>query len=77
MNQPRGKRNRGLIYKYPRTFVIVTTTAAVLTLFSRPIYDVFFRKDQIDYHKVLEDYKAEKEARKQRYGIRKESKTEV
>nr|CAH7739067.1 unnamed protein product [Callosobruchus chinensis] len=69
MNHQGAKRNRGIIYKYPRTFVIVTTTAAVLMLFSKPIYDVFIRKDHIDYHKVLEDYKAEKE----RHGIRKES----
>ncbi|CAH1992291.1 unnamed protein product [Acanthoscelides obtectus] len=74
MNQARGKRNRGLIYKYPRTFVIGSTIAALLALFSRPIYDVFFSKEPIDYEKVLAEHRAQKA---KRHGVRKESKAEV
>lgn len=46
------------IYRYPRVFVTVTTTTALCIFFSRPIYDIFFRKDIPDYKELLKHHKS-------------------
>lgn len=51
------QKNKGLIYQYPRIFIGVTTTAALLILFSRPIYDAFFNT----YQPTLETYERERQ----------------
>lgn len=35
-------KDRPFIYRYPRAFVITTTTLGLGVLFSKPLYDFFF-----------------------------------
>lgn len=51
-------KNRGFIYRYPRLFVTVTTSAALLTLFSKPIYDIFFSDQVIDLEELRRTHKS-------------------
>lgn len=48
-------RRNSWIYRYPRVFVGVSTTTALLIFFSRPIYDIFFNP----YQPTLEDIQRE------------------
>lgn len=61
MNQgqrARVAKDRGLIYKYPRTFVITASTAALLIFFSKPIYDIFINKEVIDIEEIRRTHKS-------------------
>ncbi|KAJ8919990.1 hypothetical protein NQ315_006520 [Exocentrus adspersus] len=44
--------------KYPRLFMTVTTTAALMIFFSKPIYDVFFNPEVLDKEKLLREHKS-------------------
>lgn len=52
-------KDRPLIYKYPRTFVTVATTASLLAFFSKPIYDLFTADaSQIDVEELKRSHKS-------------------
>ncbi len=40
---PRKFARRGLIYRYPRTYIGVVVTSGLSIFFSKPIYDMFLR----------------------------------
>lgn len=58
MKQRAVPKNRGLIYRYPRLFVGGITAVAVLTLFSKPIYDIFFHDEVMDVEELYRTRKS-------------------
>lgn len=45
-------KKRTWIERNPRLFIGVTTTAALLVFFSRPIYDIFISKNRPDIQEL-------------------------
>jgi hypothetical protein len=58
MKQKTITKNLPLIYRYPRTGVSLLTAAGLLIFFSRPIYDIFFHKEEIDLEELLRNHKS-------------------
>lgn len=51
-------KDRGLVYKYPRASIAIITGAALLVLWSKPIYDIFFDRS-VDYTELRQELQRE------------------
>lgn len=61
-------KHKSWIFRNQRLFVGLTTTAALLMLFSKPIYDIFVSDEQLpDLNDLLRERELEREKRFKRH----------
>lgn len=60
-------KQKSWIYRYPRTFVSLSTAAALLVLFSKPIYDIFISTEPLpDLNELLKERELERQKKLRR-----------